>query len=122
MKTASKTKKTLALFVGVVVSALAIFGGEFSTHGESMHEAPYELNIDEQALIERAIEELTAEEFVVEEIALKTIKVFDEQNKLIEQVSLWEDQEVEDPYTLQLLNQATFLSGYSNTEIYQVHE
>ncbi len=120
MKAASKTQKALALFVGVVVSALAIFAGEFSSHGETIDNSVYELNIDETALIERAIEEMNEEDYIIEETALKTIKVFDKDHELIEVISLWEGQEVEDSYTLQLLNQATFLSSYNNTSIYQV--
>ncbi|GAB5527350.1 MAG: hypothetical protein Roseis2KO_52220 [Roseivirga sp.] len=120
MKAASKTRKALALFVGVVVSALAIFAGEFSSHGETIDNSVYELDIDETALIERAIEEMNEEDYIIEEAALKTIKVFDKDHELIEVISLWEGQEVEDNYTLQLLNQATFLSSYNNTSIYQV--
>lgn len=120
MKAASKTQKALALFVGVVVSALAIFAGEFSSHGETIDNSVYELNIDETALIERAIEEMNEEDYIIEETALKTIKVFDKDHELIEVISLWEGQEIEDNYTLQLLNQATFLSSYNNTSIYQV--
>gem|GEM_PF-3221650 len=112
----------MALFVGVVVSALAIFAGEFSSHGETIDNSIYELNIDENALIERAIEEMSEEEYVIEEVALKTIKVFDQDNELVEVISLWEGQEIEDEYTLQLLNQSTFLSSYNNTAIYQVIE
>lgn len=122
MKAASKTQKALALFVGVVVSVLAIFAGEFSSHGETLDTPVYGLTVDENAMIERAIEELAGDDFVVEEVALKTIKVFDQNNELVEIVSLWEDQEVEDEYTLQLLNQSTFLSSYNNTSIYQIVE
>ncbi len=122
MKAASKTQKAMALFVGVVVSALAIFAGEFSSHGETIDNSIYELNIDENALIERAIEEMSEEEYMIEEVALKTIKVFDQDNELVEVISLWEGQEIEDEYTLQLLNQSTFLSSYNNTAIYQVIE
>lgn len=122
MKAASKTQKALALFVGVVVSALAIFAGEFSSHGETLDTPVYNLTVDENAMIERGIEELAGDGFVVEEVALKTIKIFDQKNELIEIVSLWEDQEIEDEYTLQLLNQSKFLSSYNNTSIYQAAE
>ena len=119
---ASNKQKTVALFFGVVVSALAIFAGEFSSHGETLHETTYALNIDEQTLMERAVEEMKGDDFVVDEPILKTIKIYDDHFQLIEQVSLWEGQEVEDLYTLQLLNKASFLSGHSNVKIYQVHE
>lgn len=122
MKAASKTQKALAIFVGVVVSALAIFAGEFSSHGETIDNTVYELDIDEMALIERAIEEMSEEEYVIEEAALMTVKVFDKHNELIETVSLWEGQEIEDKYTLQLINKANFLTSYNNTSIYQVVE
>lgn len=120
MKAASKTQKASALFVGIVVSVLAIFAGEFSSHGETVDNSIYQLDIDETALIERAIQEMDEAEYVIEEVALKTIKIFDKNNDLIEIISLWEDQEVEDEYTLQLLNQSNFLSSYNNTSIYQV--
>lgn len=120
MKAASKTQKASALFVGIVVSVLAIFAGEFSTHGETVDISIYQLDTDETALIERAIEEMDEADYLIEEVALKTIKIFDQNNQLIEIISLWEDQEVEDEYTLQLLNQSDFLSSYNNTSIYQV--
>ncbi|MCE7995270.1 MAG: hypothetical protein HEP71_25055 [Roseivirga sp.] len=120
MKAASKTQKASALFVGIVVSVLAIFAGEFSSHGETVDNSIYQLDIDETALIERAIQEMDEEEYVIEEAILKTIKIYDKDNELIEIISLWEDQEVEDEYTLRLLNQSNFLSSYNNTSIYQV--
>lgn len=122
MKTTSKNRKAIALFVGVAVSALAIFGAEFSSKGETAISSDIVLDIDEDALIERAIEEMSEDDFPIEATGQKTIKIYDKDNSLVEVISLNEEQSIEDECTAKFLNQAEFLSSYGNTLIYQISE
>jgi len=119
MKATSKTQKRIAIATMLVVTFLAVFAGEFSSHGESMHNE-MTLDIDENALIERAIEEMEEEFFLPEEEVTKTIKIFDKNYELVDIIHVKEGASVEDVYSKMLLNQAEYLSEYGNTVIYKV--
>ena len=125
MKATSKTQKTIAIVVGVAVSALALFGGEFSSKADTVHNEMV-LNIDEDALIERAIEELNEDDFFMEleleEEASETIKIYNQDYELVETIYLREGETIEDKYTEQYLNQAEYLSSYGSTTIYKVFQ
>lgn len=119
MKATSKTQKRLALAAAIVVTFFAVFVGEFSSHGESMHNEVL-LDIDENALIERAIKEMEVEYIESEEAVTKTIKIFNQDYELVDIIHLDEGELVEDKYSKQLLNSAEYLSEFGNTVIYKV--
>ena len=121
MKATSKTQKRIALAAGLLVTLLAVFGGEFTSHGETLHNEAT-LDIDEAALIERAIIEMEEGYYIPEEAITKTIKVYDKDYELMEIIHLNEGEMVEDVFSEQLLNQAEFLSEYGNTMIYKVQD
>lgn len=124
MKATSKTQKSIAIVVGIAVSALALFGGEFTSQADPAHHNEMMLNIDEDALIERAIEEMNEEDFFfqIEEEVTETIKIYNKDYELMETLYLKEGESIEDIYTEQFLNQAEFLSSYGSTTIYKVFE
>jgi len=65
---------------------------------------------------------MAVEDFGFEEDNLKTIKIYNENDELLETVTVGQDEEVEDELTQQRLNQAEFLSEYNNTLIYRISE
>lgn len=121
MKTASKTQKRIALAFGLVVSLLLVFAGENTSQGEEYHNATL-MEIDEDALFERAIEEMEEEYYTPEMNFSKTIKIFNQDYELLDIIYLNDNGEVDDVYSKQLLNQSEFLSEYGNTAIYKVTE
>lgn len=121
MKTTSKTQKRIALAAGLLVTLLAVFASEFTSHGETIHNEAV-LEIDEAALIERAIVEMEEGYYIPQEAITKTIKVFDKENELMDIIHLNEGELVEDVFSERLLNQAEFLSEYGNTMIYKLQD
>ena len=121
MKTVFKNQKRVSAIVALALAGMVTFMAGINSYGVTS-ETDYAFDFDEQALMERAIADLEAEEFVMEEEAYTTIKIYNEQNELIESVMVGEGELIEDEYTQQLLNQAEFLSSYNSTMVYQVSE
>ena len=120
MKTVLKNQKRVSAIVALALAGMVTFMAGINSYGVTSTD--YAFDFDEQALMERAIADLEAEEFVMEEEAYTTIKIYNEQNELIESVMVGEGELIEDEYTQQLLNQAEFLSSYNSTMVYQVSE
>jgi hypothetical protein len=122
MKTVLKNQKTLSAIVALALAAVVTFVAAMNSYGVTSGEENIELNFDETALMERAIADLSVEEFEFEETTSKTIKIYNQNDELLETVTLAEDEVVEDDLTAQRLNQAEFLSAYNNTLIYRISE
>lgn len=122
MKTVLKNQKTVSAIVALALGAIVTFMAVSNSYGVTSNEAEVAFDFDEKELMERAIADITYEEFVIEEESYKTIKIFNENNDLIQTVQVGEDELVQDDQTQQLLNQAEFLSEYNNTLVYKISE
>ncbi len=57
----------------------------------------------------------------LEEESAEIIKIYDQEDNLIDSIILTENDVIEDLETKKLLNQASFLTSYSNTKIYKIN-
>lgn len=122
MKTVLKNQKTLSAIVAVALAVVVTFVAGINSYGETASEGEFVFDYDETALMERAIADMAVEDFDFEEDNLKTIKIYNENDELLETVTVGQDEVVENELTQQRLNQAEFLSEYNNTLIYKISE
>lgn len=122
MKTVLKNQKTLSAIVALALAVVVTFVAGINSYGETANEEGFVFDYDETALMERAIADLAVEDFDFEEESLRTIKIYDENDELLETVTVGQNEEVENELTQQRLNQAEFLSEYNNTLIYKISE
>ncbi len=122
MKTVLKNQKTLSAIVALALAVVVTFVAGINSYGETANEEEFVFDYDETALMERAIADMAVEDFGFEEDNLKTIKIYNEHDELLETVTVGQDEVVEDELTQQRLNQAEFLSEYNNTLIYKISE
>ena len=119
MKKVLKNQKSVSAIVALALATVVTFMAVINSYGvPATDEITFEF--DESALMERALADMIEEEFVMEEEVLQTIKIYNENDELIETVILGAGEQVEDDETQKLLNQAEYLSGYGNTSIYKV--
>lgn len=123
MRKVLKNQKRVSAIVALALGAVVTFMAGINSYGVTANEAEIVFDFDEEALMERAIADLEEEILIVEETAaVQTIKIYNDSDELIETVYLNEGEEIEDVETQKLLNQAEYLSGYGNTEIYKVSQ
>ncbi|GAB5527351.1 MAG: hypothetical protein Roseis2KO_52230 [Roseivirga sp.] len=122
MKTVLKNQKTLSAIVALALAAVVTFVAGVNSYGETANEGEFVFDYDETALMERAIADLAVEDFDFEDESLRTIKIYNENDELLETVTVGQDEVVENELTQQRLNQAEFLSAYNNTLIYKISE
>lgn len=123
MKTVLKNQKTVSAIVALALAAVVTFVAGINSYGVTSNEAEIVFDFDETALMERALADLEDEVFdFEEEVSLRTIKIYNENNELLETVTVGQDEVVENELTQQRLNQAEFLSEYNNTLIYKISE
>ena len=123
MKSSNKTTKRLSIAIAGMLVAMFTFVGELSSHGETAAEFNNSFELNEQAILERAIEDVESSHYVpFEEPQLHIIKIYDEAHNLLDTIELEEGQdEIGSQNAKSLLNKAEFLSKYNNTSIYIVH-
>jgi len=108
----------MAVLAITVIASLFLLGPK--NNGLLINTNPVEF--DEQAILERAYEDVrNAEELppLNEELI---IKIFDEDNNLIESMTLLSGAEVADEDFRKLINQSTLLAEYSTSKIYQLNK
>lgn len=78
---------------------------------------------DAENSLERAYSEVVMEEFdfELEDESTEVIKIYDQEDKLIDSIVLTGDQVIEDLETKKLLNKAEFLTSYNNTSLYKIN-
>lgn len=78
---------------------------------------------DAENSLERAYNEVVMEEFdlELEDQSTEVIKIYDQEDKLIDSIVLTGDQVIEDLETKKLLNKAEFLTSYNNTSLYKIN-
>lgn len=78
---------------------------------------------DAQNSLERAYNEVVMEEFdfELEGEATEVIKIYDQEDNLIDSIVLTGNQVIEDLETKKLLNKAEFLTSYNNTSLYKIN-
>lgn len=78
------------------------------------------MEFDEQAILERAYEDVRDSEEFPQLEDEQIIKVFDEDNKLIQSMTLLAGDEIIDEDFRQLVNQSTLLAEYSGSKVYKL--
>ena len=119
MKKALANQKRVSAIVAVALATVITFMAGINSYGvPATDELTFEF--DENALMERVLADMFTKKFVTEEEVGRTIKIYNENDELIEAVTLAAGEEVENRETRKLLNRAEYLSGYGNTSIYKV--
>ncbi len=121
MRKVLKNQKRVSAIVALALGAMVTFMAGINSYGVTANESGLVFDFDETALMERAIADLEEVEYLVEEVAVQTIKIYDGSDELIETIYLSEGEEVEDVETQKLLNQAEYLTGFGDTQVYRVY-
>ena len=113
------SQKRVSAIVALALATVITFMAVINSYGvPTTDELTFEF--DENALMERVLADMFTEKFVTEEEAHRTIKIYNENDELIEAVTLVAGEQVENRETRKLLNRAEYLSTYGNTSIYKV--
>ncbi len=121
MRKVLKNQKRVSAIVALALGAMVTFMAGINSYGVTANESDLVFDFDETALMERAIADLEEVEYLVEEVAVQTIKIYDGSDELIETIYLSEGEEIEDVETQKLLNQAEYLTGFGDTQVYRVY-
>ena len=119
MKKVLASQKRVSAIVALALATVITFMAVINSYGVPATDE-FTFEFDENALMERALADMVTEKFVTEEEAPRTIKIYNENDELIEAVTLVAGEQVENRETRKLLNRAEYLSGYGNTSIYKV--
>lgn len=112
-------QKRVSAIVALALATVITFMAVIHSYGVPATDE-FTFEFDENALMERALADMVTEKFVTEEEAPRTIKIYNENDELIEAVTLVAGEQVENRETRKLLNRAEYLSGYGNISIYKV--
>ena len=119
MKKVLASQKRVSAIVALALATVITFMAVINSYGvPATDELIFEF--DENALMEKVLADMVTEKFVTEEEAHRTIKIYNENDELIEAVTLAAGEQVENRETRKLLNRAEYLSTYGNTSIYKV--
>lgn len=119
MKKVLASQKRVSAIVALALATVITFMAVINSYGvPATDELIFEF--DENALMEKVLADMVTEKFVTEEEAHRTIKIYNENDELIEAVTLVAGEQVENRETRKLLNRAEYLSTYGNTSIYKV--
>jgi len=121
MKRKLNTKRTMSAIVALALAAAVTLTAGIESYGISKNEGL--VMYDAQNSLERAYNEITMDEFdfEVEEELTEVIKIYDQEDNLIDSIVLTENEVIEDIETKKLLNQAEFLTSYNNTKLYRIN-
>jgi hypothetical protein len=126
MKNLNKiSQKTTSVIVGLMLGAIITFTAALSTFGETnnlKHVEASEAELAEIEMLERAYADTFEQEVVLDfdSEEVKTIKVYDNNDELLETIELGEGDIIEDVSSQNLVHKAEFLSEYNNTSIYKI--
>ena len=119
MKKALANQKRVSAIVALALATVITFMAVINSYGVPATDE-FTFEFDENALMERVLADMVTEKFVPEEEAHQTIKIYNENDELIEAVTLVVGEQVENREIRKLLNRAEYLSSYGNTSIYKV--
>jgi hypothetical protein len=126
MKNLNKvSQKTTSAIAALMLGAVITFTAAMSTFGETNNlkivEAS-EAELAEIEMLERAYIDTFEQEEVVDfnSEVVRTIKVYGNNDELLETIELGEGEVIEDINTQNLIHKAEFLSEYNNTSIYKI--
>lgn len=108
------------LFVAILI--LLITTGIFLANKEDTHsdESLNAIEFNDQAILERAYEDVRNSEEFPQLQEEQIIKVFDEDNKLIQSMILLSGDEIIDEDFRKLVNKSTLLAEYSGSKVYRL--
>lgn len=120
MRNELKIRRKVSAIVAMALAVVVTFFAALDSYGDASIDPVKEAELN-NALAE-AYEAIVSYEYIeVEEFtSVEVIKIFGANDRLVEEVMLEEGQVIEDEITLQLMNQAEFLSEYSNTKVYRL--
>ena len=131
MKQTLKKQKTLSALVAFSLAAMITLFAASNSFGVPSHEDITDIDARvEMELLAEAVAEIQKdlytfnvdEAFDIESETVKNIKVFGADNKLLGEVSLKNNEVIEDKKLQVLVNRSEFLSSYGNTSIYRISE
>lgn len=115
---ASGRKNNLLVAGLIVLIASGIF--LISGGGSDLTDSLDAIEFDDQAILERAYEDVRNSEEFPQLEEEQIIKVFDEDNKLIQSMTLLAGDEIIDDDFRNLVNKSTLLAEYSGSKVYRL--
>ena len=121
MSSSAQSKRVFMLGAAVFTMAVLYL---LTPKNQEFIESLDAIEFDEQALLERAYEDVrNAEELPPLELEdEQIIKIFDEDNQLIQSMTLMSGDEIADEDFRKLINQSTLLAEYRTSKIYQLNK
>jgi len=126
MKKSNKvSQKTASAIVALMLGAFITFSAAMDSFGETNILNSKTDSVDnalETKILERAFADaFSYKEYIqIETVEKHTIKVFDNNDNLIETIELGKGEVIEDSQTKSLVNKAEFLSEFNNVSIYKI--
>jgi len=119
------SQKTTSAIAAMMLGAIITFMAALNSFGETKNLTHTEISEDELAEIatlERAYSDTFQKEITIDFNAeeVRTIKVYDNNDELLETIELGEGDVIEKASSRNLVHKAEFLSEYNNTSIYKI--
>lgn len=118
------SQKTASAIVALMLGGLITFTAAMSTFGVTKNLEPNELSeaeILDMKMLERAyVDTFQMEKDLSIKSEVKTIKVYDSNDELLETIELGEGDIIENLNSKHLVHKAEYLSEYNNTSIYKI--
>jgi hypothetical protein len=119
------SEKTTSAIIALMLGAIITFTAAMSTFGETNNLKPVKASEFELAKVEM-LERAYADTFEQEEIfdfeaqEVRTIKIYDNNDELLETIELGAGDVIDNASSQNLVHKAEFLSEYNNISIYKI--
>ena len=119
-KRISRSQKTASAIVALMLGAIITFTAVMNSFGITNDGEPKK-DLMEIEILERAYADVMEDQFELVELEeVNIIKVYDEDNNLLREISVGENNIIEDVQVQSLVNRAEFLTELNNTSIYRI--
>lgn len=117
MAVSTKSTKATLLILGFIALATVLM---LTPKSQEFIESIDSMEFDEQAILERAYEDVRNAEELPPLEEEQIIKIFDEDNQLIQSMTLVAGDDIKDEDFRKLINQSTLLAEYRTSKIYRL--
>lgn len=120
MRNEIKSRRKVSAIVALALGMVVTFFAAIDTYGDASIDPVKKAEVKE-AMAEAYASIIDYDYVAPEEMeAVQVIKIFGANDELISEVQVLEGEVIESVETQKLLNQAEFLSAYSNTKVYRL--
>lgn len=119
MSASRRTNNMLIAGLIVLITATLFL---LDSGGQGLNESIEAIEFDDQAILERAYEDVRNSEEFPQLEEEQIIKIFDEDNQLIQSMTLLAGDEIIDEDFRKLINKSTLLAEYRTSKIYKLNK